>query len=652
MVQSLGLQLSGVVRTVHPDHRGERRLRRRSPYGDYKDKEADIKLRLIEEHGYWPSLAIGAQDFIGTGLFPAQYVAASKKFGGLDLTLGYGTERIDGLFGGVRYTPKQFPSISLLAEYDANDYSQDQGANVTGIAGRGKGPVVGLEYRWKWLTGQLSYGQNTVGVNAYLSLPLDRKELVAKTEEPEPYTMITPRPTAAQWESDKEYQQRMVQALLKLDFRDIRMRWQGGIMRVELTNTRISLVSRAVGRAARVVLLTSPIETREIEITFTVSDLPFVTYTFADVRKLQRYFNGMLSRRELAETVDLRYTQKGGGAPGEDKISMLDAFDEDYRVTVLDQSEGDLISFRSEGANLSRFRVSPQVAFIFNDPSGALRYDLFLLAAYRVELLKRLFFTAAVRVTLAEDLSQVTTPSNSQLPHVRSDINLYAQQSNVVTLERLVLNRYFWPATRVYGRVSAGYYEQMFGGFGGELLYLPTSGKWALDGTLNWVKQRDFNGGFGFQDYSVVTGLVSLQTKLPVLPGTYFTVRAGRFLAGDDGVRFELKRRFRSGFEFGIWYTRTNGNDITSPGSPSNPYYDKGIFVIIPFAAILPKDTQAQGGVFLAPWTRDVGQMVAQPGNMMWMFERPVRNVTDHDGLEEFGEVNDRYPEAPARPIH
>jgi len=98
-------------------------------YGDYKDKEADIKLRLIEEHGYWPSLAIGAQDFIGTGLFPAQYVAASKKFGGLDLTLGYGTDRIDGLFGGVRYTPKRFPSISLLAEYDANDYSQDQGAN-------------------------------------------------------------------------------------------------------------------------------------------------------------------------------------------------------------------------------------------------------------------------------------------------------------------------------------------------------------------------------------------------------------------------------------------------------------------------------------------------------------------------------------------
>ena len=162
----------------------------------------------------------------------------------------------------------------------------------------------------------------------------------------------------------------------------------------------------------------------------------------------------------------------------------------------------------------------------------------------------------------------------------------------MVALQRLLFNRYFWPARRVYGRVSAGYYERMFGGFGGELLYLPKSGKWALDGALNWVKQRDFNGGSRLSGLLGGGGLVSLRTKLPVLPGTYFTVSAGRFLAGDEGVRFEFKRRFRSGFEFGIWYTRTNGNDITSPGSPGNPYYDKGIFVVIPLAAILPRDTQ------------------------------------------------------------
>ena len=38
-------------------------------------------------------------------------------------------------------------------------------------------------------------------------------------------------------------------------------------------------------------------------------------------------------------------------------------------------------------------------------------------------------------------------------------------------------------------------------------------------------------------------------------------------------------RRFKSGTEVSCWYTRTNGDDITSPGSPDYPYYDKGVFV-------------------------------------------------------------------------
>jgi hypothetical protein len=616
-------------------------------YGDYKDKEADIKLRLLEERGYWPSLALGAQDFTGTGLFEAQYIAASKKFGGLDLTLGYGRKRIDGVFGGLRFTPAQFPRLSFLAEYDATDYAQDRGADLLGIADRDKSAVVGLEYRWKWLTGQVSYGHNELGINAYVSIPLQMEEFVPKVKEPEPYTLIVPRPTAAQWAGDPAHQKRMVRALLEQDFKGIRTQWNAGVMRVELTNVRITLVSRAVGRAARVILLTSPIETREIEITYTVADLPFVTYTFTDARKLQRYFNGMLSRQQLAETVTLSYAQPAGAAPAQDSTAMLDGFDEDYRVTVLNQDEGDLLSLRSEGAGLSKFKLSPHLGFFFNDPSGALRYDLYLLAAYRTEVLRRTFFEAAVRATLLEDVSEVDSLSNSQLPHVRSDVTLYAQQAKLVGLERLLLNRFVFPATRVYGRVSAGYYERMFGGAGGQVLYLPRSGKWAVDMALDWVKQRDFDGGFGFQDYSVWTGLVSVRARLPVLPGTTLTVRGGRFLAGDEGVRFELKRRFRSGFEFGLWYTRTNGDDITSPGSPSDPYYDKGVFVSIPLATMLPKDTQSVGFLSLAPWTRDVGQMVVSPADLYTMFELEALNVTDRDGLVRFGELDDDYPMPP-----
>jgi hypothetical protein len=118
-------------------------------------------------------------------------------------------------------------------------------------------------------------------------------------------------------------------------------------------------------------------------------------------------------------------------------------------------------------------------------------------------------------------------------------------------------------------------------------------------------------------------------------------VRAGRFLAKDTGVRFEVKRRFRSGFEIGAWYTFTDGNDITTPGSPSSPYYDKGIYGSIPLNAMLTRDTQASAGFSIAPWTRDVGQMVSSPGDLYDIVERPLANLNDQDGLVNLGDLND-----------
>jgi hypothetical protein len=610
-------------------------------YGDYKDKEAGIKLRLLDEREFLPSLSIGAQDFFGTGIFDAQFVALSKRIGDFDFTLGYGGDRIDGLFGGLRFTPRSFPSLSLVAEYDAYDYSRDLKPEESGVADRDKGAVVGLEYRWKWLTGQLSYGHDEVGVNAYMSIPLQQKEYVPKLKEPDPYTDITPRPTLAQWQADPTYRKRMYRELLRQDFKAIRLEMSGDTLKAKLTNSRISQPSRSVGRAARIMVLTAPLETRALEITYTLADLPFATYTFTDLAQLQRYFNGMVSRDQLRPTVLVHYADPATRLPENEPEAVLDAFDRSYRVEVLDDAEGDLFSFRTEGVGIGGFKINPKVEFYFNDPSGAFRYDLFLLGSYRRQLAKRLFFDGSVRLTVVEDVSDVDNPSNSTLPHVRSDVAEYKDEGNVLKLERLLLNRYFFPAQRVYARASVGYYEEMFGGAGGQVMYLPQSGKWAIDITADWVKQRDFEGGFGFQDYDTVTSLASLHVKLPWLPDTYGTVRAGRFLAQDEGARFELKRRFRSGIEIGFWYTRTNGDDITSPGSPGDPYYDKGVFMNIPLGPLLQKDSQTIAGLSLAPWTRDVGQMVVSPGDLYTLFERPVGNLNERDGLTRLGDYDD-----------
>src|SRR5690625_3236017 len=91
-------------------------------YGDYKDKSAAVKLRVIPENflgARWvPEVSIGADDFHGTSLFRSEFVAASKKvdfgWGYMDGTLGYGRKRIGGLYGGARFGLAALPSWSVV----------------------------------------------------------------------------------------------------------------------------------------------------------------------------------------------------------------------------------------------------------------------------------------------------------------------------------------------------------------------------------------------------------------------------------------------------------------------------------------------------------------------------------------------------------
>jgi membrane-associated phospholipid phosphatase len=158
--------------------------------------------------------------------------------------------------------------------------------------------------------------------------------------------------------------------------------------------------------------------------------------------------------------------------------------------------------------------------------------------------------------------------------------------------------------------------------------------------TVEAVKQRDFDGGFGFKDYQTVTALAAMHYKLPYQ--STFTVRTGRFLARDFGGRFEIKRRFRIGMELGAWYSVTNVVD-TGIGHEGN-YRDKGIFVSIPFEALLPTDTRATTGFSLAPWTRDPAQMVNSPVDLYQMLEKPLMiDMHKSDGLVHLGDVEDDY---------
>lgn len=660
-------------------------------YGRYKDKVVDGKLRLWSEGVWMPSVAVGATDLFGTELFKGQYVVATKTFGAtknIEASLGYARRRPDGVFAGARWTPSALPRWSMVAEYDAINYGRDYSASMTGAAARRKGASVGIEYRWGWLAVQAARGRDQFSINAYVSIPFGEREFIPKIFEPAYFVddkNPPPRPSKEEWHRDAGYGADLVNALVKQDYKNIRVQQEGNTLALTLTNSRISNLGRAVGRAARTAVAFTPSGITTIRITYTKLDQPIATYEFFDLPKLNDYFAGKIDRQAFLDAVLLRYPEKsdvirdnqqtwlnefldqpgpgqslavvapearpgpvaaiaaspavsGAGIPVPAVVQAANAVRNDGKLAVGVGVDGDVIQVKSVDREANRFKIAPKVGFFFNDPSGAFRYSVSAVANYDQRLGDGLYLNGAASLQLLETVSGVKQPSNSNLPHVRSDIAEYLRGDRF-TLSRVLLNKYDNPAERVYTRLSAGLYEDMYRGVGGQVLYLPKDKRWAADLSVDALQQRGFDGILSTRDYKTVTAIGSLHYRLPY--DMTVTARAGRFLAKDTGVRVEFKRRFQSGIEVGAWYTHTNGNDITTPGTPSKPYQDRGIFLSLPLNSMLPMDTQANAGFAISPWTRDVGQMVASPGDLYDMIERPRAEMNSYDGLGNFAERPD-----------
>jgi membrane-associated phospholipid phosphatase len=621
-------------------------------YGRYKDKVIDAKVNIVPESRWIPAVSVGATDLLGTELFKGQYIVASKVFGtqnDIEASIGYGNKRPRGAFAGVRWAPRAARGFALVAEYDANDYTRDYRAADTGAALRHAGPALGLEYRWGWLGAQLVRNRDRFGASAYLSIPFSEREFVPKIYEP-PYFQAKDAPARAsleQWRGNRRYEAELVQALVKQDFKNVRAGLDGDVLHLTLTNSRIAAMDRAVGRAARTALAFAPAGTRAIRITYTRLEQPLATYEFLDLQRVTDYLTGLGGREAFLQTVLVRYagpadTLDEGGE------QLLAGIGTEGSLGVHVGREGDMVQLVSEDREANRFKVVPKLGFFFNDPSGALRYELAAAATYDRRLGRGLYLNGALRANVVENISGVTQASNSLLPHVRTDIAEY-KRGGRLKLSNVMLNKYLQLDERLYARVSGGLYEEMYRGAGGQILYLPRDSRWAADLTVDALQQRGYKGWFDHLDYKTVTALGAMHYRLPY--DLTATARVGRFLARDTGVRLEMARRFASGMEIGAWYTKTNGNDITMPGRPGNPYNDKGIFLSVPLNIMLPSDTQASAGMALAPWTRDVGQMVASPGDLYELMDKPRRDLTRDNGLGNFAERPDEPARAAAAPV-
>ena len=207
---------------------------------------------------------------------------------------------------------------------------------------------------------------------------------------------------------------------------------------------------------------------------------------------------------------------------------------------------------------------------------------------------------------------------DGQLYHVRQDRRLYLTEGET-GLRRMALDYLVDLHPNIKGKFSVGYLEWMFGGFGGEILYMPDNKRWSLGIDAYWVKQREYDQRLAFKDYETVTGFLTYYQDIPFYD-MRLKLSVGKFLAKDVGAHIVVSRRFKTGARVGGIVALTDCNSAcVGEGS-----FNKWIYFELPMDLFYTQSsTRNVTGYQWSPLTKDAGTKVQSAGLYNLMINAP-----------------------------
>lgn len=608
------------------------------------DRSFDLRYQLSFETQRRPAIAVGLQDFGGSGIYSGEFIVATKHFTprfATTLGIGWGrygsrngftnplgvidnrfetrpdnqlsieeTGRVEAekwfrgdaaFFGGVQW--RATDKLSFLAEYSSDAYTREQNAG----AGRYPSPLnFGVNYQFDNgvdLGAYYLYGTD-IGVLLNYSFNGKNPPFPGGREGAPPPIVPRNSVAAASWGENwrdtagraERVEQSAAQAFAAQGLVLEGLAFTANRAQATLRNPTYDRFAQALGRAVRALANTLPPEIEVFEITIAEAGVPLSRAVFnrSDLEELEFALDGAWQTYARSEISDAY-----AGAP------------------------------RSPG-------VYPRFSYNFGtylqpslfDPDNPIRADFGPELSVSYLPAPGLVFAGSVRQPLIGNLDQATRMSNSQLPRVRSDLVLYNTESEL-ELSYLTGEKLFRPGKNLYGRVTAGYLERMYGGVSGELLWKPVNKRLALGAEINYARQRDFDMLLGFQDYDVITGHASAYYDFG--NGYLAQIDAGRYLAGDWGATFSLDREFGNGMRVGAFFTLTDVPfDEFGEGS-----FDKGIRITVPISWLAGEPTRRGFGQVIRPVTRDGGARL-DVRNRLYEFTRGAHGHELEEGWGKF----------------
>ncbi|MTD98834.1 YjbH domain-containing protein [Paracoccus sp. YIM 132242] len=597
--------------------------------GYITDRSLDLRYQVLDEQGWRPALAVGLQDFLGTGVYSGEYIVATKtvtptvrvsaglgwgvlagKPRTIDIDDEGGTPNVDQWFrGGTR----PFASVSwqvndrlnLVAEYSNMDYVARYSNGQ--VFQQGEEPDSNLNlaafYRFggNYEVGVYTIGGNTFG--AQFSIALNPREAPYPSGLEKAPAPVRPRAApqadpdgwSGTWAQDPTaqpaIQTALGQAMAKEGQTLESMALSPGRAEVRLHNGRYISQAEAIGRTARLMTRALPPSVETFVITSTAEGVPTssVTLRRSDVERLENTEAGQIASASALSDAP-------AGAPG------------------LVRSEGVYPRFR--------WSIKPYVSLGIFSAEDGLTHEVGAEARASYEIAPGLVLTGALRQRAFGNIDRrgpgipgqrgeyytpeeyeanpalETTPEG--VPRVRSDTRMYSDNSSPVIPE-LTLAWYAKPAPTVYTRVTAGLLERAYGGVSTEVLWKPVNSPLALGAEVNHVKKRDFDQLFDFRDYEVTMGHVSAYYEFA--RGFTAQLDVGKYLAGDKGATISLTREFANGWRVGAYATKTDlSAEEFGEGS-----FDKGVTLSIPLGWATGQPSRERVDANLRSLSRDGG---------------------------------------------
>ncbi|MEW4342370.1 YjbH domain-containing protein [Vibrio diabolicus] len=625
---------------------------------DYTDKGIDFKIRLMQESQYLPELSVGVRDFAGTGLFDAEFIAATKRYsnpnlGTFDFTLGMGwgylgtrdnvtnpfcklgdkfCERSDefldsggttnfdrafkgpaALFGGVEFQTLHTP-LRFKVEYDSNDYSTDYAVVGADVDMTPHTPWnFGVLYRLGIADFRLSYERGDTLV-AGLTLNTNFNDMPSfwrDTPTPEVESNQPEELSDVDWE-------RVTEDLDKI---------------AGYQNTRIYVDDNTVTVVGEQKKYRDRTEAHEKAAAVLHNEMPDDIDTYA-INERSRGLVGeqtIISKEKYRDFAQVNYinpkiedaTAKASNKPsGESVYDGFERFDWGFAPKLV-QTLGN-----AEDFYLFSVGLSGNASYWLTDNleiGGSLYWDWY---------------------NNYDKFIYVTPPDGTTVPRVRTMFRAY-QNEHAVTMSNLQLTWFQEYSNTMDQQFYAGYLESMFAGVGTEFLYRPQGSNWAIGADVNLISQRDPQSYFGVYDekwqnvpeygrpFQVIdkgfTGFVSgyYYPQWDFLQDLMIQVDVGQFLAGDVGTQINISKQFKSGVIAGAFASFTDlSADEFGEGS-----FTKGFYLSIPFDIMTVKPSNNRANFSWQPLTRDGGQKLGRKYSLIELtdernpwYQRPNRS--------------------------